>query len=144
MKRLNCTFAFFCLPAVWYYWWRLVPRNEVEGVSAQSDGDDSNHQAICKKIFAWLWVFIWKTASFCSQYLIFCLYLSIVLCVCLTLFHSLCTCVHYVCFAEHAVCPWGVYQADILGTSRLSIFKFYPKATLDPCLHCKNTKVHTQ
>lgn len=108
VKRLNCTFAFFCLPAVWYYWWSLVPRNEVEGVITQSAGYDSNHQEVCKKIYPWLWIFfLWKTARFCS--FIFSHYLSVHLSVCLPQFLSLCSYVHYVCIAEHAVCPWGVF-----------------------------------
>lgn len=52
--------------------------------------------------------------------------LSVLLSICLPQFLSLCTCMHYVCSAEHAVFPWGVFfKVDILGTSH--VFKIQPK-----------------
>lgn len=66
------------------------------------------------------------------------IYLSIILCICPSLFSSVLTCVHYVCFAEHAVRLWGVFILYVLGTS--SIFKILPAGeTLDPCLHCRSS-----
>lgn len=107
VKRLNCTFAFFCLPAVWYYWWSPVPRNEVEGVITQSDGYDSNHQEVCKKIYVWLWiVFSGKQRPFVpSSSLIICL--SIYVFVFLSFAHCVQTCI-MCALLSMLFTPWGV------------------------------------
>lgn len=73
-----------------------MPRNEVEGVIAQSDGYDSNHQG------AHLYLAL---SFFLVNNKVFYFLKGSCLSVCL----SICAHVHYVCFAEHVECPWGVF-----------------------------------
>lgn len=120
VKRLNCTFFLYCLSAVWYYWWSLVPRNKVEAVIAQSDEFDSSHQGKC-----WFPDIIGKNSLFLQLTFLFIrpsFYLLFI--------HSRCAHVHYACFAEHVVHPQGVFHVNILGTS--NVFKILPRGNTWP------------
>jgi len=81
-----------------------MPGNESEGVITQSDGYDSNHQA---KISAWLSVSLENSFNLFFVALLWSFFPFPP--VCLPLFLSLRACIHYVCFAEHGVCPLGVF-----------------------------------
>lgn len=120
-ETVKLHFCFFCLPAVWYYWWSLVPRNEVEGVITQSDGYDSNHQAMCKKIYAWLWEFSRKQPPFPFVHLLpLSIRPSCCLFVCLFFTPRVHACI-MCALLSMSFTLGGVFYVDILGTS--SVFK---------------------
>lgn len=139
VKRLNCTFAFSASQLSGITGGGWCPEMRWRVFITQSDGYDSNHQAMCKKISAWLGVFIWKTASFCSLYLIFSLYLSVHPPFCSADSFSPSVYMHALRVLCRACClPLGVFFVSTF-LAQVVYLKFCPGATLDPCLHCRST-----
>lgn len=86
----------------------LVPRNEVEGVIAQSDGADISHPPMHKKII--LFLFSYKKKNLDKTFLFVLQPSSLNLSLCLSISthptpqHILRSYVHYGRFAEHTEC----------------------------------------
>lgn len=106
VKRLNCTFAFFCLPAVWYYWWSWCPEMRWRVLLLNQMGTN---------------VTMRQYNSWVSQFVV----CPVLLCLCLSVCASFFLSVHVHYALLSFLFAFGVFlDVDVLGTS--SVFAFLP------------------
>lgn len=132
-ETVKLHFCFSSIPAVWYYWWSLVPRNKVKGVITLSDGYELSSGNMWNR-FCQAWNFSPESRLCFALWISFpslSIYLSVSLSVCQLFFHAPCVHSCITCaLLSMAFALEVFFYEDTLSTSRL--FKTLPEGNTWP------------